>query len=98
MGAVVGLLIAPRTGKETRRILQKSAEALPELAEDLSSTVNLHAHNLSGTARQRWQGTLERLNAAIAAGVQVSQATAEDLSHQAEATTEAPTHPEQATS
>ncbi|MDJ0537715.1 MAG: YtxH domain-containing protein, partial [Microcystis sp. M53603_WE2] len=31
VGAVAGLLVAPRSGKETRRILQKSARALPEL-------------------------------------------------------------------
>jgi gas vesicle protein len=33
IGAVTGLLMAPRTGKETRQILKKSADALPELAE-----------------------------------------------------------------
>ncbi|MFM7904864.1 MAG: YtxH domain-containing protein, partial [Microcystis sp.] len=32
IGVVTGLLVAPRSGKETRRILQKSAQALPELA------------------------------------------------------------------
>ncbi|NEO86758.1 MAG: YtxH domain-containing protein [Spirulina sp. SIO3F2] len=88
VGAVVGLLVAPRTGKETRRILKKSAEALPELAEDLSSTLNLHTHNLSHTARQRWQETLERLQTAIAAGVEVSQATTADLNHKPEAAAE----------
>ncbi|MEM8637696.1 MAG: YtxH domain-containing protein [Cyanobacteria bacterium P01_G01_bin.54] len=83
VGAVVGLLVAPRTGKETRRILKKSAQALPELAEDLSTTLNLHAHNLSHSTRERWQGTLQRLQTAIAAGVQVSQSTAADLNQTA---------------
>ncbi|MGB0561756.1 MAG: YtxH domain-containing protein [Spirulinaceae cyanobacterium] len=82
VGAVVGLLMAPRTGKDTRRILKKSAQALPELAEDLSTTLNLHANNLSHSTRERWQGTLSRLQTAIAAGVQVSQATATDLNQQ----------------
>lgn len=88
LGAVAGLLAAPRTGQDTRRILKKSAEALPELAEDLSSTLNLHAHNLSDAAQHRWAGTLNRLQAAIAAGVQVSQETANDLND--EKPTEAP--------
>jgi len=38
IGVAAGLLVAPRSGKETRRILQKSARALPELAEDLTTT------------------------------------------------------------
>jgi gas vesicle protein len=79
IGTVVGLLAAPRSGKETRRILQKSAEALPELAEDLTSTLNLHAHHLSHQAVQRWDETLTRLQDAIAAGIQVSRDTANDL-------------------
>ncbi|MDY7015939.1 MAG: YtxH domain-containing protein, partial [Cyanobacteriota bacterium] len=37
IGTVVGLLFAPRSGRETRQLLKKSAEALPELAEDLST-------------------------------------------------------------
>ena len=35
IGALAGLLAAPRTGRETRKLLKKSANALPELAEDL---------------------------------------------------------------
>ncbi|GFE70996.1 YtxH domain-containing protein [Chroococcus sp. FPU101] len=73
LGTVTGLLIAPRSGQETRRILKKSAEALPELAEDLSSTVQLQADRLSETARRNWDDTLERLKDAIAAGIEASQ-------------------------
>ena len=36
LGTLTGILIAPRSGQETRRILKKSADALPEIAEDLS--------------------------------------------------------------
>lgn len=75
LGAVTGLLVAPRSGQETRRILKKSAEALPELAEDLSSTVQLQADRLSETARRNWDETLERLKDAIAAGLEASQAS-----------------------
>lgn len=67
-GAVAGLLMAPRTGRETRQILRKSADALPELAEDLASSIQLQADRLSDTALQNWEQTLIRLRAAIAAG------------------------------
>jgi gas vesicle protein len=72
-GAVAGLLLAPKTGRETRRLLRKSADALPELAEDLSSSVQLQADRLSESALRNWDGTLTRLREAIAAGVEASQ-------------------------
>ena len=46
IGTLAGLLIAPRTGRETRKLLQKSADALPELAEDLSTSVQIQASPL----------------------------------------------------
>ncbi|MGB3262698.1 MAG: YtxH domain-containing protein [Microcoleus sp.] len=73
IGAVTGLLMAPRTGKETRQILKKSADALPELAEDLSSSVQLQADRLSETALRNWDETLVRLKEAIAAGLEATQ-------------------------
>lgn len=69
VGAVTGLLLAPKSGRETRKLLRKSADALPELAEDLASSLQLQAHRLSDTALQNWDGTLNRLREAIAAGV-----------------------------
>lgn len=69
-GAIATLLAAPRTGQETRRILKKSAEALPDLAEDLSTSVQIQADRLSEGALKRWDGTLLRLKDAIAAGVE----------------------------
>lgn len=80
MGAVAGLLLAPRTGQETRRILKKSADALPELAEDLASTLQLQADRLSETTLENWAETLQRLRAAIAAGQAASQQEYEALS------------------
>lgn len=72
-GAVTGLLLAPRSGRDTRKLLKKSANALPELAEDISSSVQLQAGRLSGKAVQNWDGTLTRLKQAIAVGVEASQ-------------------------
>lgn len=69
LGAVAGLLMAPKTGRETRRLLRKSADALPELAEDLATSLQIHAHRLSGSALNNWDGTLARLKDAVAAGV-----------------------------
>ncbi len=73
VGTVTGLLLAPRSGKETRRIIKKSADALPEMAEDLSSTVQLQADRLSESAQKNWAGTLSRLKEAIAAGIEATQ-------------------------
>ncbi len=80
-GAIAGLLVAPRPGHETRRILKKSAEALPELADDLAVVVQVQTDRLTENVIQRWDDTLVRLKEAIAAGVEagmeVSQRTPE---------------------
>ena len=72
IGTIAGLLIAPRTGKETRKILKKSAQALPELAEDISTSVQLQADRLSETALRNLDDTLARLKEALAAGLEAS--------------------------
>ncbi len=73
VGTVAGVLLAPRTGRETRQLLRKSADALPELAEDLSTTIQLQADRLSESAQRSWDGTLTRLKDAIAAGLEASR-------------------------
>ena len=75
IGLVVGLLAAPRTGKETRKVIKKSADALPELAEDLSTSIQFQADRLSESTLENWEGTLSRLKQAIAAGIEASQET-----------------------
>jgi len=72
-GAIAGVLLAPRTGRETRQILRKSADALPELAEDLSTSMQLQADRLSESAIRNWDSTLTRLKDAIAAGMEATQ-------------------------
>lgn len=89
IGTVTGLLIAPRTGQDTRQLLKKSANALPELAEDLSTSVQLQADRLSETALRNWDGTLARLREAIAAGIEASQRESVELTEpEAELATE----------
>ncbi len=73
IGAVAGLLAAPRKGRDTRRLLRKTARAVPQMAEDVSSSVKFQADRLSGAATDRWQDTLDRLANAIAAGIVASQ-------------------------
>jgi len=82
IGALTGLLVAPRTGRETRQLLKKSANALPELAEDLSTTVQIQADRLSANALKNWDDTLERLRDAIAAGIDASQRESQVLKRQ----------------
>jgi len=73
VGALTGLLVAPRTGRETRKIFQKSADALPDLAEDISTSVLIQVDRFSGNAREQLYVTRERLQEAIAAGIYASQ-------------------------
>ncbi len=73
LGAIAGILVAPRTGRETRRILKKSADALPELAEDLATSIQFQADRLSDTSLANWEQTLGRLREAVVAGRSASR-------------------------
>lgn len=73
IGGVAGLLTAPRTGQETRKIVQKSADAIPELAEDISTSVQIQTHRLSAQTVRHWNQTINRLRDAIAVGIYVTQ-------------------------
>ncbi len=79
LGTITSLLVAPRSGRETRSFLRKSADALPELAEDLSFSLQLQADRLSESALRSWDETLLRLQDAIAAGVEASQQERQQL-------------------
>lgn len=89
-GTLAGILMAPRAGRETRQFLKKSADALPELAEDLSSSVQLQADRLSESALRNWDSTLVRLRDAIAAGVEATQRERQILEAE---DTDSPTEP-----
>jgi gas vesicle protein len=77
IGAMTGLLIAPRRGRDTRKILGKTVSAVPQMAEDISSSVQLQADKLSVAASDRWHDTLDRLATAISAGIVASQSVRE---------------------
>ncbi|MGF1457999.1 MAG: YtxH domain-containing protein [Leptolyngbyaceae cyanobacterium] len=72
IGAITGLLVAPRPGKETRQFLRKSADALPEMVEDLATSLQLQTGRLSESSLRQWEATLIRLREAIAAGQEAS--------------------------
>ncbi|MBD2342730.1 YtxH domain-containing protein [Anabaena subtropica] len=82
IGALTGVLVAPRTGRETRKLLKKSADAIPELAEDLSTSVQIQADRLSASALRNWDETLDRLRDAIASGIDASQRESQVLKRQ----------------
>lgn len=73
IGAIATFLFTPRTGKENRQILRKTAQALPEMAEDLSTTMQNNTISLSASALEKWNNTLERLQVAIASGIEASR-------------------------
>lgn len=81
IGTVTGLLIAPRPGKETRQFLRKSADALPEMVEDLATSLQLQTDRLSETTLRKWEKTLVRLREAIAAGQEASRREYATLVH-----------------
>ncbi len=73
IGVVAGLLTAPRTGRDTRKLLGKTATAVPQMAEDISSSVKFQADRLTTTLGDNWHETLDRLSESIAAGIVASQ-------------------------
>ena len=77
IGTVTGLLVAPRQGRDTRKILSKTMTAVPQMAEDIASSVQLQADKLSAAAGDRWYDTLDRLAIAISAGIVASQSVRE---------------------
>jgi gas vesicle protein len=79
IGTLAGLLVAPRAGRETRKLVKKSANAIPELAEDISSSVQIQANRLSTSTLQNWDETVDRLREAIAIGIDATQRESQSL-------------------
>jgi len=79
VGTVLGLLFAPKTGKETRRLLRKSVDAIPEIAEEISSNVQYQADRFTEQAGKTIDNTMERMQEAIAVGKDASQRLRQEL-------------------
>jgi gas vesicle protein len=71
--AIASLLLAPRTGKQTRQLLKQSVEAIPDLVEDLSDRVHVQTERFSDSVQRNWEDTLIRFRQAIAAGIEAAQ-------------------------
>ncbi|MBE9233690.1 MAG: YtxH domain-containing protein [Cuspidothrix sp.] len=82
IGTLVGLVVAPRTGRETRKLIKKSANAIPELAEDISTSVQIQADRLAHSTLQTWDQTVDRLQEAIAVGIEATQQENQNLHQQ----------------
>ena len=74
IGVVVGLLTAPRKGRDTRKLVGKTVTAVPQMAEDISSSVKFQTDRLTSTVGDNWHDTLDRLSESISAGIVASQA------------------------
>ncbi|PSB03500.1 YtxH domain-containing protein [Merismopedia glauca] len=79
LGTMAGLLVSPRSSRQTKQFVKKSVEALPDLAEDLSTTMQIQADRISESALRNWDETLNRLQVAIAAGIRASQQERQSL-------------------
>ncbi|MBD2187978.1 YtxH domain-containing protein [Pseudanabaena mucicola] len=79
IGAAVGILFAPRSGKQTRLALKKSAQDLPQIAEELGSTVQYQADRFTEQAQRTIDEALVRLQEAIATGQEASRRLQEEL-------------------
>ncbi len=77
IGTLTGLLVAPRKGQDTRKIVNKTMSAVPQMAEDIASSVQLQADKVAAVASDRWYDTVDRLATAISAGIVASQSVRE---------------------
>ncbi len=80
VGTAIGLLLAPRSGRETRRLLKKSAEALPEVAEDVTSSLQYQSEKLLDSAQKSLDEALLRLQQAVAVGKEAMLQKRQELS------------------
>lgn len=79
IGAAMGILFAPRSGRETRQVLKRSAQDLPQLAEELSSNVQYQAERITEQAQRTLDDAMVRLQEAIATGQEASRKLQEEL-------------------
>jgi len=79
IGAAVGILFAPRSGRETRQAIKNSAKDLPKFADEVGSTVQYQADRLTEQAQRTLDEALIRLQEAIAAGQEASRRFQDEL-------------------
>ncbi|HEY9721531.1 MAG TPA: YtxH domain-containing protein [Oscillatoriaceae cyanobacterium] len=67
-GFLVGLLVAPRTGSETREVLGGSMQDVRERTQDMLENVRGNTESMLDTTRQAIEEKMALLNEAIEAG------------------------------
>jgi gas vesicle protein len=72
-GAAAGIWLSSRRHQRIRYLTRKSTAALPEIAEDVSTSMQLRANRLSHVVHRRWDSFLGRLQEAVAVGVEVAR-------------------------
>ncbi|MGA7954908.1 MAG: YtxH domain-containing protein [Gloeobacterales cyanobacterium] len=65
LGGITTLLLAPRSGRETRRILRDSVDALPHKAEDTLENLQDQADQLVNQTRHSLDEAVERFQEAL---------------------------------
>jgi gas vesicle protein len=70
---ITTLILHPRSGANTRRVLRKTSQALPQIVQDFSSTLPIHTRHWSFVASKKWQKTLHRFQVALKAGLEASK-------------------------
>lgn len=73
IAAVTAFLLTCGKGKQNKRLLEKTAQALPEMAGDFLATMQDNASRLQQDAKSKWQKTMRRLQLAVAAAIEASQ-------------------------
>lgn len=81
VGTFVGLWVTPRSSKQAKRLLRKSAEVLPAIAEEITANVQYQSDRLTESAQKTLAEALERLQEAIAVGQETSQKLRQELGH-----------------
>ncbi len=79
IGAAVGILFAPRSGKETRQVLKRSAKDLPKFAEELGTNVQYQADRFTEQAQRTIDEALVKLQEAVITGQEASRKLQEEL-------------------
>jgi gas vesicle protein len=79
VGALAGLWVTPCSRKQAKRLLSKSAEVLPEIAEGLTANVQSSRDRLTESAQKTMSEAVDRLREAIAIGQEASQKLRQEL-------------------
>ncbi len=77
VGLLCGLAFAPRSGKESRRMIKNTLDGLPNTARDTVDSVQFGTNRMTNTliddSRKRIDETIQRLQEALDAGKRATQ-------------------------